>query len=587
MIVVRCRLSELFLTTAPDDYHPAGYALSDGRPQKGYGWRQCIFYATVSLWINALECARLTGDTALERRLVAAFEPFLGPKLGHFPKFRHVDYTIAGAVPLEVAILTGDARAKALGLKYADMQWAEPKPDDPPPPMNQTPFEERLKLWKDGYSDQTRLWIDDAYMMTVLQSQAYRLTKDPKYIVRAAKEMCLYLDKLQLADGLFNHAPEAPHKWGRGNGWMAAGMPMVLKHLPETSPYRAKILAGYRKMMATLLAAQNEGGMWNQLVGDRESWEETSATAMFTFAFAMGARHGWLDAATYGPAARKGYLALVDRLDRFGNVPDVCAGTCTKDDRAHYLNRPRINGDPHGQAPLLWICAALLEEGDLQANIVPVANQVTGDFFTLGETGGSSGMRVLFMGNSITLHNPKPSIGWTNRCGMAASAAERDYVHLVMAEVLKRDPQARFAIAQVSGTIEHSFTNADWSAAARFQEARAFRPDVIVAFFGANVPRAYDDAPATFPRRFGTAVGEALDYVDPERKSTVLLSEGYYIRPVLDEEKKLLARRRKAKWVEIDDIRRRADTHGLHNHPNDLGMKLIAERFAKALVRKQ
>ena len=113
--------------------------------------------------------------------------------------------------------------------------------------------------------------------------------------------------------------------------------------------------------MVALLAAQGEDGMWNQLVGDKESWKETSATAMFTYAFAMGARHGWLDATKYGPAARKGYLALVRRLDRFANLPDVCAGTCTMNDRNHYLNRPRINGDPHAQAPLLWICTVLLE----------------------------------------------------------------------------------------------------------------------------------------------------------------------------------------------------------------------------------
>ena len=355
------RVTQQFLSTAEDDYHPAGYALSDGKVQNGYGWRQCIFYAVVSLWVNALECAHLSGDADLERTLTARFEPYYGAKSDHLPKFKHVDHTIVGALPLEIAILTGDKRAGALGLKYADMQWEQPKPDDPPPPMNKTPFDERLKLWQDGYSDQTRLWIDDAYMMTVLQSQAYRLTGDVRYIERAAKEMVLYLDKLQLSDGLFNHSPDAPFKWGRGNGWMAAGMPMVLKFLPKESPYWSRILAGYRQMMVALLAAQGEDGMWNQLVGDKESWKETSATAMFTYAFAMGARHGWLDATKYGPAARKGYLALVRRLDRFANLPDVCAGTCTMNDRNHYLNRPRINGDPHAQAPLLWICTVLLE----------------------------------------------------------------------------------------------------------------------------------------------------------------------------------------------------------------------------------
>ena len=43
----------------------------------------------------------------------------------------------------------------------------------------------------------------------------------------------------------------------------------------------------------------------------------------------------------------------------------------------------------------------------------------------------TGGLRVLFLGNSITLHAALPEIGWTNVWGMAASAAEKDYVHLV------------------------------------------------------------------------------------------------------------------------------------------------------------
>jgi len=38
---------------------------------------------------------------------------------------------------------------------------------------------------------------------------------------------------------------------------------------------------------------------------------------------------------------------------------DVCVGTNKNADREHYLKRPRINGDPHGQAPMLWLAGAL------------------------------------------------------------------------------------------------------------------------------------------------------------------------------------------------------------------------------------
>ena len=361
------RLTDLFLSTSPDRYKPQGFVSPECYADKdGYGGGRHIHYSVASLWINAMECARLLGDKGREQQLVDAFEPYYGDKEWMLPKFKHVDFTIVGSVPLEIAILNGDARAKALGLKYADMQWEKPKADDPPPPYDKNSIEERMKWWNQGYTCQTRLWIDDMYMITVLQSQAYRLTKEQKYIDRAAKEMALYLDNIQVKDGkdagLFYHAPDVPFVWGRGAGWMAAGMSLLLQYLPESSPYHAKIKACYQKMMAALLKRQNENGTWNQLVGDRSTWEETSCTAMYGYAFAMGVKHGWLCPKKYAPAARKAYLAVVGRLDRYGNVPDVCCGTGKCNDYAWYRDRPHVHGDPHGQAPLMWMCRTFLDK---------------------------------------------------------------------------------------------------------------------------------------------------------------------------------------------------------------------------------
>ena len=83
---------------------------------------------------------------------------------------------------------------------------------------------ESYYYYNNGYTWQTRMWIDDMYMISLLQAQAYRAINNRKYIDRAAKEMVLYLDSLQKPNGLFYHAPDAPFFWGRGNGLMAAGM---------------------------------------------------------------------------------------------------------------------------------------------------------------------------------------------------------------------------------------------------------------------------------------------------------------------------------------------------------------------------
>ncbi|MCH5687660.1 glycoside hydrolase family 88 protein [Niabella sp. W65] len=154
----------------------------------------------------------------------------------------------------------------------------------------------RKKAWADkGYSWQTRLWIDDMYMITIVQTQAYKATGDPVYINRAAKEMALYLDELQRPNGLFYHAPDVPFYWGRGNGWMAAGVTELLRYLPPANPHYARIMKGYRAMMASLKNYQQPSGMWNQLVDEPGCWAETSGSAMFAYAFITGVKKaGWM-----------------------------------------------------------------------------------------------------------------------------------------------------------------------------------------------------------------------------------------------------------------------------------------------------
>ena len=113
---------------------------------------------------------------------------------------------------------------------------------------------------------------------------------------------------------------------------------------------------------AALLKWQRPNGLWGQIVTDPGSWDETSGSAMFTYGFVMGVKYGWLDRAVYEPAARKAWTALCGKLDAYGNLADVCCGTAKKNDRAWYMERPRILGDTHGQAPMLWICSELIQE---------------------------------------------------------------------------------------------------------------------------------------------------------------------------------------------------------------------------------
>ena len=300
-----------------------------------------IIYPEVCTWYGALTVAQLTGDQDLQRRLIRKLDKLMTPpESGMINQSGHVDFRVFGSVPLEVYIQTKEQKYLDLGKGLADRQWDDATPD--------------------GITREARYWIDDMYMITAVQVQAYRATNDPKYIDRAALAMAAYLDKLQQPNGLFYHALDTPFYWGRGNGWVAAGMTELLRSLPEGHPRRARIMEGYRKMMESLLKYQGEDGLWRQLIDRPEAWSETSGTGMFTFAMITGVKAGWLERKLYGKAARAGWLALVKSLDQDGNIANVCAGTNKLNDLNYYLNRPRNLGDLHGQAPVLWSASALL-----------------------------------------------------------------------------------------------------------------------------------------------------------------------------------------------------------------------------------
>ena len=308
-----------------------------------------ITYPDVCAWLGGLWFAEAIKDDELYYRLEDRFQPLFSTEQSMLPKPNHVDNNVFGAVPLTLYQRTKQQKYLDLGLLYADSQWQVP--DDAKP---------EEKAWADkSYSWQTRIWIDDMFMITAIQAQAFLATGEQKYIDRAASEMLLYLNEIQQPNGLFYHSPETKYFWARGNGWMAVGMTELLRILPANHPDRARIMEAYLKMMKTLKEYQGQDGMWRQLIDVPEAWNETSGSAMYTYAMITGVKNGWLDKKEYGSAARKAWLKLVTYINADDELTEVCEGTNIKDDKQYYLDRKRITGDLHGQAPMIWCAFAL------------------------------------------------------------------------------------------------------------------------------------------------------------------------------------------------------------------------------------
>lgn len=213
---------------------------------------------------------------------------------------------------------------------------------------------------------------------------------------------------------------------------------------------------------------------------------------------------------------------------------------------------------------------------DLQENIVPAMNQNRTNYFH--EDG--QGLRVLFVGNSITRHGPRAEIGWDGDWGMAASSTEKDYVHILVEKIRALAPDMAWSIAQLAD-FERDFQNVD--PAESYPEAVGFQADIMIMFFGANVPKTYD-TDENPKLKFGDAYEKMRNaFVGGREDVFVCHGQGFYIRPVLDEEKRAVAKRCGDAFVELGDIQTRPETHGRYNHPNDQGMAEIAEAFWRVL----
>ena len=134
------------------------HSLSTGEAKQPY-----INYPESVAWYGALTFAQLSGNKDLSSLLIQRFDPLLDTDSKLIPEPKHVDLTVFGAVPLEIYIETRQQKYLDLGRGLADKQWAGPTPD--------------------GLSGQTRYWIDDMYMITLVQVEAYRATGDPQYSI--------------------------------------------------------------------------------------------------------------------------------------------------------------------------------------------------------------------------------------------------------------------------------------------------------------------------------------------------------------------------------------------------------------------
>jgi rhamnogalacturonyl hydrolase YesR len=222
------------------------------------------------------------------------------------------------------------------------------------------------------------LWADDLYMSVPFLAKMGRLTGDRAYFDDAARQIVHYADRLlDKTTGLYDHAwfqntPYDPRFfWGRAGGWAIMAAAELLSVMPEDHPDRARVLDIFCRSAQALAGVQSGNGMWHQLVNRDDSYLESSATAMYTFAIARGVNRGWLPP-TYAPVAQTGWQALATRVHPDGRIEGICVSTTAAYDAVYYYNRPTDLGAMQGYGPALMAGAeviTMLRQFDIERNL--------------------------------------------------------------------------------------------------------------------------------------------------------------------------------------------------------------------------
>jgi unsaturated rhamnogalacturonyl hydrolase len=101
--------------------------------------------------------------------------------------------------------------------------------------------------------------------------------------------------------------------WSRGNGWVLAGLALMLQDMPEHYPDRPRYVTLFKEMAQAVAALQSPDGYWraSMLAPDSRPNPETSGTGFFIYGLAWGINQGILSRETYEPTVRRGWEALV------------------------------------------------------------------------------------------------------------------------------------------------------------------------------------------------------------------------------------------------------------------------------------
>ena len=277
-------------------------------------WVQAAFY------IGLTQFADVVGDSHFAAAVLAHGT---AEGWGFDSRPRHADADATGSVWVWAAERTHDPAKLIPSRSRFDAVLAEPSTVslnfELVPPEGGAPYCQVRWCWSDALFMAPPTWIALA-----------KATGDDRYLAHADAEFWATTDylydpteHLYYRDSRFLARRDAKgHKifWGRGNGWVFAGVARILTDLPADHPSRPRYESLFKQMAARITSLQGSNGYWpvSLLVPQRTA--ETSGTGFFVYGLAWGINHRLLPEKRYRHAVDRGWRALTAAVQRDGKL---------------------------------------------------------------------------------------------------------------------------------------------------------------------------------------------------------------------------------------------------------------------------
>lgn len=184
---------------------------------------------------------------------------------------------------------------------------------------------------------------------------------------------------------------------------------------------------------------------------------------------------------------------------------------------------------------------------------------------------------VVILGNSITYAGPTADLGWYGDWGMAASAQEKDYVHVLKKCFQLRNPDVRVQVKNVQ-EFETDFTTYNFDT--NLKDLKDTHPDLIILRIGENLKAGIDLN--VFEERYK----DLIDYFKADNPKAVVVGVSTVFKGMADD--------RMIKYPPYVTLKTLADdpsnfalglfeNHAVATHPGDKGMRVIASMIWKTV----